>query len=211
MVYKKGTPEYEKWKKSPAYDLWREQDSMAHKGKRRSAESRAKQSAAISGKRNHNYGKHLTEEHRRKISEAQRGERGNFYGKHHTAETRAKIRAAKIGQARPDLSGSNHPMWRGGISFAPYPVSWNHHLREAIRKRDNYTCVLCGKSQSKRRFEVHHINYDKEDSRPENLATLCITCHRKTGSDREYWENLFVMVYVPDFPKERITKNESNC
>lgn len=208
MVYKIGTPEYDKWRASPAYDLWREQNSVAHKGKRRSAESRAKQSVAISGERNHNYGKHLTKEHRRKISEAQKGERGNFYGKHHSAATRAKISAAKIGQPRPNLSGSNHPMWHGGISFAPYPVSWNQHLRETIRKRDNYTCALCGKTQNKRRLEVHHIDYDKQNSCPENLISLCIICHRKTNGEREYWKNLFEMVYVPDFSKIR-RKNES--
>lgn len=209
MAPKRGTPEH---------DLWCKRISVANKGKSRSEETKRRIGESKAGKRNPFYGKHLSAEHRRKISitltgrqfsdahcrklrETQAGERNPNYGKHHSAETKRKISMA--------MSGPKSHFWRGGISFEPYPVEWNALLRESIRKRDNYICVLCGKTQGKRRLEVHHINYVKADLRPENLITLCTTCHRKTNGDREYWINLFQMVYVPDFPKRR--KNESNC
>lgn len=294
MVYKRGTPEYDRWRKSPEYDLWRERISVAKKGKCRSAVSRARQSAATRGKRHHMYGKHLSEATKQKISASLMGERSPNYGKHLSAKTRAKISVANtgkhrseetrrkhseaisgerhhmygrhlseehkqkisaakkgkprsektkqkisvslkgrpnlaslgkpcseetkqkisatlMGRPRPDLRGSNHPGWRGGISFLPYPTGWNNYLRETIRKRDNYICALCRETQNGRQHDVHHINYDKEDLCPENLITLCAICHSKTNYDREYWENLFKTVYVLNFPKERMMRNESSC
>ena len=239
-MYKRGTPEYEKWKASSAYKLYCERISVAMTGKHSSVEARAKNSAAKTGERHPMYGKHHSEETRAKIStamtdkhqsvetrrkhsEAISGKRHYMYGKHHSIETHAKIRVAKIGkrnpnygkhpsaetcakisaakkgQTRPDLSGPNSRFWRGGVSFDPYPVGWTALLRRTIRKRDNYTCVLCEEVQIMPRHDVHHINYEKEDLRPENLVTLCADCHRKINGDREYWENLFVMIYVPDF------------
>jgi len=228
MVYKRGTPEYDKWRKSPEYDLWRERNSAAKKdkrnpnyGKHHSAETRAKmcnawtperrqtRSETQNGERNSFYGKHHSITTRAKMGEALIGERHPMYGKHHSVEARAKIRAAKIGKFRSKetrekhskaISGEYNHNWLGGISFLPYPMGWHKRLRDAIRKRDNFTCALCGKIQTTRRHSIHHINYDKEDLRPENLVTLCIGCHLKTNHEREYWENLFMMVYVPDFP-----------
>ena len=37
------------------------------------------------------------------------------------------------------MSGSNHPNWRGGVSFEPYPLGWSKTFREQIRYRDKYT------------------------------------------------------------------------
>ena len=230
MVYKRGTPEYNRWRKSPEYDLWRERISVANKGKSRSEETKQNISKSKTGERNPNYGKHLSPEIRRKISstlmgrrfsdthcqrlgETQTGKQNPMYGKHHSAKTRASMSVAHMGKhpnvaarakmGRP-MNGEQNPNWRGGISFLPYSMGWDNSIRELIRKRDNYTCVLCGDIQSERQHDVHHINYDKEDLCPENLITLCRSCHTKTNYDREYWENLFQMVYIPDFPKERM-------
>ena len=220
MVYKKGTPEYDRWRKSPEYDLWRTRISAAMTGERHpfygkhhSIETCAKQSAAQSGERNPNYGKCFSAETRANMGAARRGKR-------HSVEVCAKIGAAQRGRRRSEetltkmsaaKTGKRNPNWCGGVSFDPYPVDWNNRLREMIRKRDNYICALCRKEQNKRQHSVHHINYNKKDTRPENLVTLCTGCHLKTNDDREYWTNLFVMVYVPNFPKERIMKDESYC
>ena len=208
-MYKRGTPEYDLWRASPEYNLYCKRISVAMTGKYPSAETRAKLSMARRGKR-------LSAETRAKIGAAQMGKRNHRYGKrphnygkHHSVEARAKNSAAHKG--RMYLIGPNNPNWHGGGSFLPYPRGWNNCLREAIRRRDNQTCILCGKIQIMPRHDVHHINYEKEDLRPENLVTLCADCHRKTNGDREYWENLFVMVYIPDFPKERMMKDESCC
>ena len=70
--------------------------------------------------------------------------------------------------------------------------------RLAALKRDRYTCVRCGKKQSKARgrevkVNVHHkepINWARllslvYDSGlmvgPEGLETLCVECHEKEG------------------------------
>lgn len=60
-------------------------------------------------------------------------------------------------------------------------------IREKIRIRDNHTCQICGKrwEEGQRRFDVHHIDCDKEKSRQydvydiekDNLITLCHKCH----------------------------------
>jgi len=200
MSPKKGTPKYVLWckrisiakKGKPRLDLLgkprsektKQKISATKKGKPRSEETKRKLSIAHSGKV-------LSAEHKQKLSIAGKG-------RIVSTETKQKMR------------GSNNPNWRGGISFLSYPIGWNTALRNAIRKRDNYTCALCEKPQGKRRHSVHHINYIKADLREENLITLCRSCHQKTSQERKYWKNLFVMVYVPDFPKIR-RKDESSC
>jgi len=211
-MYKKGTSEYDLWRGTPEYDLWRERISMARKGKPFSEKHKRNLSVAHKGRpRLDLRGKPRSDETKKKLSAA-------HMGKHHSEETKQKISignkgklvseetgqkisAAKKGKPVPNLCGSNHPNWHGGVSFEPYPINWTKHFRETIRKRDNYTCILCGKPQGKRRHSIHHINYVKGDLCLENLVTLCSDCHRKTNDDREYWENLFMMVYVPDFPE----------
>ena len=185
---------------------------MAKTGKHHSTETRTRQNAAQKGWRH-------SEETLRKMRVAKRGERHPMYGKHHSIATLVKMSEAHKGKRHSIETltkistaqcGSNNSNWRGGLSFAPYPVDWNNSLREAIRKRDNYTCVLCGEFQNGRRHPVHHIDYDKQNLCSENLITLCTGCHRKTNFNREYWKSLFKTLYVPNFPKIR-RKNESYC
>jgi len=83
--------------------------------------------------------------------------------------------------------GGNNPTWMGGISFEPYGLEFDDSLREQIRRRDNYTCQICGFTQNGRAHSVHHINYHKKDNRPENLVTLCVQCHGKTTTERGRW------------------------
>jgi len=82
------------------------------------------------------------------------------------------------------ISGANAPNWQGGISFDPYPVTFNRAFKKKIRERDGYTCAIC-------RFRgniVHHVNYVKDDLRPENFITLCRKCHSVTNHNRTYWQ-----------------------
>lgn len=41
------------------------------------------------------------------------------------------------------------------------------------------------------RLSVHHIDYDKANLAPDNLASLCVRCHVKTNFNRESWVALF--------------------
>ena len=91
------------------------------------------------------------------------------------------------------LVGENAAGWLGGMSFEPYPVGWNSACREHIRKRDNYKCVVCGKTKEENGYNlsVHHVDYNKKNLDAENLVTLCRGCHNKTNTNRDYWQEYF--------------------
>ena len=78
-----------------------------------------------------------------------------------------------------------HNWWQGGKSFEPYTIDWTETLKRSVRQRDKYTCQICGKEPA---ICVHHIDYDKENCSPENLITLCKSCHSKTNNNRRYWK-----------------------
>ena len=54
-------------------------------------------------------------------------------------------------------------------------------LREAVFTRDNYKCIVCGRTPFKNGaiLHVHHVGYWKQDrtDRLSNLATVCEKCH----------------------------------
>jgi DEAD/DEAH box helicase domain-containing protein len=65
-----------------------------------------------------------------------------------------------------------------------YGPNWQK-IREAVRKRDQFTCQVCGAVEANRQHDVHHktpfrafISIE-EANRLENLTTLCRTCHQK--------------------------------
>jgi len=80
--------------------------------------------------------------------------------------------------------GSIHPAWRGGKSSGTYPPEFNGGLKRTIRERDDYKCGVCWLYGN----NVHHIDYDKQNSNPANLITLCKSCHNTTNVNRDYWQ-----------------------
>jgi hypothetical protein len=85
------------------------------------------------------------------------------------------------------------PLWKGGISFEPYGVSFTRQLRREIRTRDNYCCQLCGKHKSEltQKLSVHHVDYVKDNNFTFNLISLCNRCHSITNNKRDYFKKLF--------------------
>lgn len=77
------------------------------------------------------------------------------------------------------LKGKNHHNWQGGKSFEKYGIDWTKTLKQSIRERDKYVCQECHKLQSNQVFCVHHIDYNKKNCNPDNLITLCRSCHIK--------------------------------
>lgn len=71
-------------------------------------------------------------------------------------------------------SGKNHWNWNGGITNKPYPKEFINTLRTLIKERDNYTCQTCG---SREKLIVHHKDWNKQNSKLNNLITLCRSCH----------------------------------
>ena len=112
----------------------------------------------------------------------------------------------KIAQNRPEVktaksaavSGSNHPNWMGGISKLPYAFEFDNKLKEQIRERDNYTCQKCNTPQAecKKRLPVHHIDYNKKNSDPVNLITLCVSCNSKVNKNRKHWTAYFQAMVI---------------
>jgi len=85
---------------------------------------------------------------------------------------------------RRTLVGSKAYPWKGGKSFEPYSHRFNRRFKKRIRERDRYTCAICrlyGRA-------VHHIDYIKANTIPENCITLCRPCHATTGGNRDYWQ-----------------------
>lgn len=189
-------------------------------GKHLSKETRKKLSEAQKGEKNNLYGKKLSEEHRRKISESHKEKKNPMYGKPPSIEHRRKISEAKKGRPLPEehrrnisasqkgeknsmygTTGKHCPSWRGGISFELYPQEFNEALKEKIYKRDNYTCQICFKKESRL---IHHIDYDKKNNVLLNLVALCKKCHGKTNHNRKEWINYFKTVLLQPQPLEAV-------
>ena len=85
--------------------------------------------------------------------------------------------------------GSDNPNWRGGTSRQGYDERFTEEFKRSIRKRDLYCCQVCGMTQKEnwQELSVHHIDYDRQNSVPENCVSLCCSCHSKTNGNRRYW------------------------
>jgi hypothetical protein len=137
------------------------------------------------GKIPHNFRKHPSEETIKKLSESHKGYI-------HTEEQKRKISLANKGKSKPEgftekISGEKHHNWKGGKSFQLYGIEWTNLLKHSIRTRDCFVCQICKKNG----WVVHHIDYNKKNNNPENLTTLCKSCHAKTNFNREYWIKYF--------------------
>ena len=148
-------------------------------------------------------GRKLSKKHKKNISFGMLGEKNHFFGKHHTKESLKKISEASKNriiseETRKRLSecrlGSKHPNWLGGKSFEPYSSKFNKKLKEQIRKRDGYRCQECFRHQNELDYKlhIHHIDYNKKNSSPNNLVTLCRNCHTKTNFNRNNWTEYYM-------------------
>jgi len=152
--------------------------SLALKGKKKSKEHCEKLSTSQKGKPR----KKHTKETREIQSKNQIGILNTFYGKTHSKESRKKI-------ARP---GESNPNWKGGISCEPYCSVWSDkEYKESIKERDGYKCInpVCEKKTLK--LCLHHINYNKKDCSPKNIATTCKSCNSIANFDREWHESWY--------------------
>lgn len=131
-----------------------------------------------------NSGHHHSEFTKRKMSESHKG-------KCLLEETKRKMSESNIGKSHPNIQGEKHPRWLGGISKFPYAFDFDIELKDLIKRRDKCTCQLCQKKKWKKNLCVHHIDYNKQNSAPENLITLCRSCHSETNSDRKVWVKFF--------------------
>jgi hypothetical protein len=122
--------------------------------------------------RNANRGKVLSEETKRRISDALKGH-----------DVPLAIRK-KIAESQ---KGDKSHAWRGGVSQENRRIRRSiqfRQWREAVFKRDNWTCQKCKKRGGA--LHPHHIRsfarYPAYRFRVSNGKTLCASCHRKTKS-----------------------------
>ena len=64
-------------------------------------------------------------------------------------------------------------------------------VKRTILERDDYHCQVCQSFTCEGSLAPHHIDYNKEDSHPMNLITLCSSCHRRTLEHKHDWLRLF--------------------
>ena len=165
----------------------RKKMSVVHKGHPCTNETKDKISKANKGKPSWIKGGHLSEIHKHNISNASMGKCFSEEHKHklsltHKGRSLSKIHKQNISKS---LSGQKCHFWKGGVSFLPYSINWTRSLKRDIRERDNYTCQLCGKLQEDRAFDIHHIDENKQNCNPNNLITLCHSCHSQVNADKD--------------------------
>lgn len=96
-----------------------------------------------------------------------------------------------------NTKGENNGNWRGGISKLPYSFEFTEELKEKIRNRDNYTCQNCEMTEEEHvivyglNLTIHHIDYNKENCRKNNLITLCNPCNGRANFNRNYWKDYY--------------------
>jgi len=98
-------------------------------------------------------------------------------------ETRKKISQANKGR----FVKENHPNWKGGLTPINKIIRRSLEFklwREAVFKRDNYTCRFCGERGGV--LHPDHIkpfaDYPELRFSIDNGRTLCRNCHMKTDT-----------------------------
>lgn len=154
-------------------------------------------------------------EYRQKIIESHKGyrfseERKNSFSKMAKDKKFGKwMIGRKGGQAKNKLvwrrklslskKGERNPQWKGGLTEINSVIrnSLEYKLwREAVFKRDNYTCVWCGIKSGQGKeitFNADHIKpfylYPELRFSIDNGRTLCLNCHMTTetwGRPKQY-------------------------
>lgn len=83
-------------------------------------------------------------------------------------------------------TGEDHWSWKETPERRPNGREWDE-LRARCRRRDDYSCQLCGihESDYKHELDVHHLRRVREFENPrdanalDNVVSLCRSCHRK--------------------------------
>lgn len=151
----------------------RKKISIANTGKIRSDATKLKISLAKKGKVTWNKGKKLSEEHKKRMSLTRKG-------RPWSNERKKKFIHKIVIKSDKEYS----PNWQ--------------NIRKEIYKRDKFICQEChircedkNHKDKKRQIQCHHIDYNTLNDDPENLITLCKSCHMKTNFKKVDWQNYY--------------------
>ncbi len=91
-------------------------------------------------------------------------------------------------------------MWNNKTNY--YGSNWEK-VADSVRARDNNTCTSCGATGNEsRKLDVHHKTPFKmfadplKANQPDNLTTLCPSCHRKTEKQYQVQSGLAGLTYL---------------
>ena len=110
-------------------------------------------------------------------------------GEHRNINTEYKIgsQPPHTGKKRPEITGKNHPLWKGGLTPINIKIrrSLEYRLwRASVFERDRFTCRFCKKKGGE--LEADHIKpfalFPELRFKISNGRTLCKTCHKKTDT-----------------------------
>lgn len=186
-----GRPRTAEWKKMMS--LRNSGENNPFYNRKHSEDSKSSIGIKNSGKYDDKFGQEKSRKIRAKISDATSGDKNGFYGKTHSDNSKSKMGRDVSGEKNPMfgkghlLRGEKNGSWLGGISFGEYGQIWNESLKTEIRKRDGFQCQICRNNG----YDVHHIDYVKQNCEHSNLVTLCRSCHAKTNFNREHWIEFF--------------------
>lgn len=118
--------------------------------------------------------------------------------KAHKNQKHSKETCLKISKA---TKGKNNPRYINGLSLVSYNRNFSDELKLKIRCRDNHVCQNCGIIEEEhikkygRVLSIHHIDYNKENCKEDNLITTCTICNIKANGnkefDRSYWYSYY--------------------
>jgi intracellular multiplication protein IcmJ len=85
-----------------------------------------------------------------------------------------------------------HEKWVKDLATETKNPQFTTSLKNKVKQRDNYECQECGiKARQLRQMHsyltIHHINFNHNDCKMENLITLCPLCHAKTNFIKTSW------------------------
>jgi thymidylate synthase ThyX len=112
-------------------------------------------------------------------------------GLHYRAQPKSDAEKAA---ARERMKGAGNHRWRGGISRIGVALRREiKQIRPSIYARDHQRCRLCGNRGGK--LTIHHVLpiWARPDLAcdPENMVTLCRTCHIKVNNHEEDFVEVF--------------------
>lgn len=94
------------------------------------------------------------------------------------------------------MRGKGNGRYKTGMSYA----QWFRDMKPLIIERDDHRCVTCGQPEiikaytrqgqpaERTNLQVHHIDGDRSNNKPENLVTMCQSCHiSHHGHDMKKW------------------------
>ena len=155
----------------------RRKNSEGHKGLKRTEEQKKKMGLAHKGWK-------PSEETRKKMSLAKKGKPSPLLGR--TGYKFSEERRRKASESRP--RGDKASNWKGGITpiHRAIRTSFEYRIwREAVFKRDNWTCIWGGKEHGSN-LHADHIkrfsDYPELRFAIDNGRTLCVACHKTTDT-----------------------------